>query len=106
MYKIPWNKIDIIKPWMWYCVATKQITVGWEMVWYCYREPKDDDNDSWWRFFSWKESQDYIDDSSNLEVYDVNTILNYSRSLLQIVDSPIWSEYEYDQKADRWIKLS
>jgi hypothetical protein len=42
-----------------------------------YREAPDNPDDSGWRFFAGDESQEYLDNSRNLEIENVNTIANY-----------------------------
>lgn len=76
------------------CIATDKITVEGLKVGYMYREEADDKRDSGWRFFSGTEDQDYVDDSNNSEVYDVNTIANYDRDIIPYLDSHIGCELE------------
>ncbi len=59
-----------------------------------YREDADNDIDSGWRFMSGDESQAYMDDAANHEVYDVNTIANYDPDIIPFLDAPIGSEFE------------
>ena len=62
------------------CIATDHITVNAKPVGYMYRESPDGPHDSGWRFFSGEESDAYVNDPQNLELYDVNTIANYDPS--------------------------
>ena len=39
-----------------------------------YRQEPSGSGDSGWTFLSGEESQDYLDDASNLALYDINTI--------------------------------
>ena len=76
------------------CYATDRITVDGAVVGYCYREAPDNDIDSGWRFFAGDESQEYVDDPSNLALYDVNTIANYDAAIVAVLDSPPGSAFE------------
>ena len=59
------------------CLATKLITQKGKSVNYMYREDPDNDSDSEWRFFSGFETDDYVNDSKNIEVFRVlSRILN------------------------------
>ncbi len=58
------------------CMATDEITVGHRLVGYMYREPPFFKSDSGWRFFAGDETQEYADEPSNYEIYEVNTIAN------------------------------
>jgi hypothetical protein len=81
------------------CVATDEITVQGKPVGYMYREEPDlvDTVDSGWRFFSGLESQEYVDEAANWEVYDVNTIVNYDQAILPYLDLPIGAELARDE---------
>jgi hypothetical protein len=41
-----------------------------------------------------KELQKYMDDPANHEVYDVNTIANYSSDITEFIDAPYGSAFE------------
>ena len=83
----------LIEP-MGYCIASDRITVDGGKVGYMYREEGDCCNDSGWRFFEGSEDQDYTDDYSHFEVYDINTIANYDMEIIPLLCSPIGSAFE------------
>lgn len=58
------------------CIATDRILVDGCRVGYMYREMPDYEEDSGWRFLSGDESDDYLSDPQNSDVYDLNTICN------------------------------
>lgn len=70
------------------------ITVDGRKVGYMYREAADNEYDSGWRFMSGFESQAYIDNAANLEIYDVNTVANYDPDIIPFLDAPIGSAFE------------
>ena len=75
------------------CIATDRITVDGCKVGFMYRENPDSEIDSGWRFFSGLESQEYIDEPHNLEIYDVNTIANYDPEIIMYLSAPIGSAF-------------
>ncbi len=76
------------------CFATDMITVDGKPVAYMYREAPDNDIDSGWRFMSGFETDEYMDDPSNLGVYDVNTIANYDPDIIPHLHSPEGAAFE------------
>lgn len=87
------EEIDSIVVGMGSCIASDRITVDGMPVGYMYREIPDDSLDSGWRFFSGDESQDYLDNQEHLAIYDVNTIANYDRSIVTLLNDPVMSAY-------------
>ena len=76
------------------CLATNKITKDGCQVGYMYREDSRNEMDNGWRFFSGTESQDYIDEPKNTQVYDINTIANYDVDIIPYVQLPVGSELE------------
>jgi len=70
-------------------------------VGFMYREAPSDPVDSGWHFFSGDESQEYADEASNYEIYDVNTIANYDPSIVTYLDAPIGSAFGRDEQG-KW----
>jgi len=70
------------------------ITVEGHNVSFMYREEPDHDVDSGWRFLSGLESNEYMEDSANHGIYDVNTIANYDPEVIQFLDAPVGSAFE------------
>lgn len=76
------------------CIATDMITVEGHRVQFMYRELSDGEADSGWRFTAGVESDEYMAESSNHGVYDVNTIANYDPNIIPLLDAPIGSAFE------------
>ena len=76
------------------CIATDTITVDGLQVKYMDRNEPIDDMDSGWRFYSGKESQEYLDDAENSCMYNVNTIVNYDPAIMPYLDYPFGTELE------------
>jgi hypothetical protein len=66
------------------CMATDMITVEGHKVGYMYREQSDFPEDSGWRFFSGKESEEYLEDAEH----------NYDEGIIPLLDAPIGSAFE------------
>jgi len=66
-------------------IATDRIIVERQPVGFMYRDIPDNAHDSGWRFFAGDESQDYLDNAANLEIYDVNTIANYDSGIVPLL---------------------
>lgn len=87
------------------CLATKMITQKGLGVNYMYREKPDNDIDSGWRFFSGHETDDYVSNPKNVEVYDVNTIVNYSPDIMPFLDIEEGFALERDLETGRFYLL-
>lgn len=79
------------------CYATDRIVVDGKLVGYCYREEPDNSVDSGWRFFAGDESQDYLNNPSNLALYDINTIANYDPAITALLEAPTGTAFERDE---------
>lgn len=78
------------------CIATDRITVDGLSVGYMYREAPRDPDDSGWCFFAGDEPQEYVDNSDNLTIYNVNTIANYDREIIPFLDKPVGTAWTRD----------
>ncbi|WP_017733053.1 DUF2185 domain-containing protein [Nafulsella turpanensis] len=104
-FKLKANEIKRLLPPMGGCMATDKITVEGLQVRYMYREDPFNEMDSGWRLFSGTESQEYVDEPSNTEIYDLNTIANYDRAIIPYLTSPIGTVLERLADSDRFIKV-
>ncbi|MBI3821205.1 MAG: DUF2185 domain-containing protein [Planctomycetes bacterium] len=75
------------------CFATDMITVDGSKVGYMYREEPRHETDSGWVFMAGVETQDYMDEPGNLEIYDVNTIANHDSEIISFLDAPFGSAF-------------
>ena len=97
---IPAEQIDpSVAPGRGSCIATDLITMHGRRVGFMYREEPDHRVDSGWRFFAGTESQTYADDADNMTIYDVNTIANYDRDIVVLLDAPCGSAFERDSES-------
>ena len=97
--------IKLIEP-MGGCIATDKIIVDGEFVDYMVRENPENEMDSGWQFFSGTEDQDYIDNSENSSIYDVNTIANYDKAIIPYLNFPFGSKLERISGTDRFQIIS
>lgn len=82
------------------CIATDMITVEGHKVGYMYRDEPNNEMDSGWCFMSGYESQEYMDNVENHEIYDVNTIANYDYDIVKFLDYPIGSQFERNESGE------
>src|SRR5689334_9403114 len=86
---------------MGFCSASDRITVDGRRVGFMYRQDPGEENGSGWVFLAGDESQEYLDDPANLEVYDVNTIANYDPEIIPLLQSPAGSAFERESESGR-----
>jgi hypothetical protein len=84
------------------CFASDKITVDGMKVGYMYREEPDFEADSGWRFLSGTESQEYMDNTDNAGIYEVNTIANYDRAIIPYLDLPVGTELVRVDNSDKF----
>lgn len=107
VFKLRADEIKPLAPGRGSCIATDMITVHGEKVGYMYREDPDPENaaDSGWRFFSGTEDDEYANDPSNLQVYDVNTIANYDPEIIPFLDAPVPSAFARDGDTGKLVEV-
>ena len=76
------------------CIVSDMITVDGKPVMFMYREEPHNHMDSGWRFLSGFEDDEYMKETKNHSIYDVNTIANYDPTIVTFLDAPIGSEFE------------
>ena len=76
------------------CFASDKITKNGFKVGYMYREKSEEGKpDSGWRFFAGDEDDEYINNPSNLHIFDINTICNYDNDIIPYLKSEIGTAY-------------
>jgi len=70
------------------CLATDRILVDGAPVGYCYREESCGDWDSGWRFTAGDESDEYMQNPRNSDIYTLNCLANYDGNILPILETP------------------
>jgi hypothetical protein len=107
IFKIPKDQIkhliDDNRGW----IASDMIMVDWEPIRFMYREkPMPNVPDSWWRFFSGKESDEYANNPKNNWIYSLNAIANYDSDIIPFLDSPYNTAFERDPKTGKFVQIS
>jgi len=87
------------------CIATDMITVDGHQVGFMYREEPSGTSDSGWRFTAGSESEGYMNEPSNLEIYDVNTIANYDPAIIPYLNAPLGSAFERLPESQRFVAV-
>ena len=87
-----------------YCYVSDKITVEGMNVGFMYREKPFDKEDTGWRFLSGTETEDYLDDTSNVMIFAVNTVANYDAAIIPYLKSKIGSEWE--RVGDKFVEFS
>jgi hypothetical protein len=93
-FKLPGDQIKDIVSGHGGCVASDRITVDGLKVGYMRREEPTRPEDSGWVFLSGDESQEYLDDAGNLDIYECNTIANYDRDILPLLYAEVGAVFE------------
>jgi hypothetical protein len=88
------------------CIATDTITVDGRPVGYMYRDRPRHEADTGWRFMAGDESDDYMDDADKHGAYAVNTIANYDRDILPLIDAPVGSAFARNPETGRFEPVS
>ncbi len=84
------------------CYASKKITEEGLKVGYMYREQPEETSDSGWRFYSGTEDDAYVENEENVMLYDLNTIANYDRAIINLIKKPIGTEWERIEGTNRF----
>ena len=86
-------------------LASDMITVDGLPVCFMYRESPGHDHDSGWCFMSGQETDEYANDPGNLAYYNMNTIANYDRSIIPLLDAPIGSAFERNSGDEEFVEI-
>ena len=92
-YLISGDEIQQLVPSMGGCFVTDRILVDGMRVGYMYREEPDFEEDSGWRFLAGDETDEYIDDQWNAGIVQVNTVCNYDRDIIPLLNASSGSEF-------------
>lgn len=98
------NIPQLIKP-MGFCIVSNKITLEGAKVGFMYREEGDGENDSGWRILAGNETQEYVDDSDNGKIFDLNIIANHDPAIIPYLKYPYNSELERIEQTDVFQQL-
>ncbi|HCT30392.1 MAG TPA: DUF2185 domain-containing protein [Bacteroidales bacterium] len=104
-YKLkPEDIKDLINP-MGYCYASDQITIDGMPVGFMYREKAEEEEDSGWRFYSGKETQEYVENGHHFMMFDLNYIANCDPAIIPYLKSKREIEYERIEGTDKFEEI-
>ena len=101
-FKLKPEEIKDLIPSMGYSFVSDKITVDGMKVGFMYREKPFEKEDSGWRFLSGTEDEDYLDDTNNSMVFEVNTVANYDEAIIPYLKSKIGTELERVEGSDEF----
>lgn len=76
------------------CIASDKITIDGLQIGYMYRENPSNEFDSGWRFFAGSEDETYTNNPDNFDIFDLNTICNYDKTIIPYLKFEIGSSFE------------
>ncbi len=69
-----------------------------------YRENHTNESDTGWKFLAGSEDEQYIADSGNFEIYELNTICNYDKAVIPYLNMPIGIKLE--KQDNKFIEIN
>lgn len=87
------------------CFVSNHIMEEGYSVGRLYREETDDEDYSGWTIMSDYETQDYVDDVSNLQFISLGKVLNIDDSFLNLIDEPAGSEFAKDEITGKYFSI-
>ena len=85
-------------------LATKQLVDKKLPVMYMYREISSN-GDSGWTFLAGNETQEYLDNPNNINIYDIQTIIDIDGSIVPYLDSKPGSAYERSNPNEPFVSV-
>ncbi len=104
-YVLPLDQIEQLIDQKGYCFASDMITVDGHKVGFMHRELREDRDDTGWRFYSGKETEEYVEIEHHFMMFDLNYIANIDPDIIPYLKMPIGTELERDENASTFSKL-
>jgi hypothetical protein len=104
-YKLRPEDIKELIPPMGYCYASDMITIEGHKVGYMHREPREEEGDSGWRFYSGLETEEYVEDEHHFMMFEVNYIANLDPDIIPYLKSRTGTEFERVENSNEFIKI-
>jgi hypothetical protein len=93
-YKLEAKDIQRMVPSMGGVFASDMITLEGKKVDYMVRQEPEREADSGWIMYGGGETQEYIDDPTNVSIWDINTLANYDPEIIPFLTYPTGTEVE------------
>lgn len=101
---------DLVEKYIHRCLVTNEVSKKKRKIKYLYREEslgeqRDGIYDSGWRIMAGDETQDYMDDKNNLQILSLGYILNIDDTIIDVLDTPVGSQFEWDDSRNEFRKI-
>ncbi|WP_183581124.1 immunity protein Imm33 domain-containing protein [Mucilaginibacter sp. X5P1] len=87
------------------CFVSNHIMHDGYKVGRLYWEEPEDENETGWTFMGDYETQEYVDDSKNLQYIAIGKVLNIDDSFINLLDEPVGSEFVRDDITGTFFKI-
>jgi hypothetical protein len=104
-YRIKPDEIKELVTQKGYCYASDMITVDGQKVGYMYREAREDEDDSGWRFYSGLETDEYVENEYNIMMFDLNYIANLDPTIIPYLKMRTGAELERVGESDTFQSI-
>jgi hypothetical protein len=96
---------DGLEPFANRCLVSRKVLDEGQPVGYLYREEPDMEEDSGWRIFAGDESDEYLENSDNIEFVSLGAVLNRDDSFLHLLGAPAESFFARDEETGEFVQL-
>ncbi len=86
------------------CFATQRILKDGAAVGYLYRETPDDEDDSGWRLTANDESQEYMDEKSNIQYVSLGRVLSSTDAFIHLLGSEVGAAFVLDTRSNTYLR--
>lgn len=76
-----------------HCIVSNRVLKDGARVGFLYREAADRDDDSGWCITAGDESQDYMDDVTNVSYVTLSAVLKCDSTIMNLLDSEVGAEF-------------
>ena len=87
------------------CFVTNRVLRDGIPVGYLYREDPDEEQDSGWRFSANDESEEYMNDTNNIQYVSVGLVLSKDDSFIHLLNMPSRSSFARDPKTNGFVPV-
>lgn len=101
---------NIVDKYIHRCFVTNEVCEKKRKIKYLYREEGYGEHregivDSGWRIMAGDETQEYMDDETNLQIRSLGSVLNIDDSIIDILEAPIGSVFEWDDTKGSFVQI-
>jgi len=88
-----------------FVIAPKELVEKRKKIRFMYREQPDNMADSGWRFFSGDETDEEVNDPSNIALYDVKTILAIDADVMPYLNRAYYCAFERERTDEPFAEV-